>query len=327
MESALTPRCDLIIAESKRWTETFRGIPASMALAAAYLMAVDERQTDPETLHRTERLLKAHTTSLSAFRSEIQYPLLAKMILSGDPEAFLTRTESVYRKLRDGSRLTGGYDVMAAIVLAEYVEADAEQALIDRTRDAYQKMKAQHPWMTSDEDKVYAAVWAVSGTPIQELAADAEDIYTRLQVPFGISDTGKSLSYMLVLSDQPAEATCAKLVRLDKVWKQAGRGYGFTYQLPALGLLSLVRGPEERLVAEMTEVDEYLKAGMDRSGVAVAGDIRRLYAAQVVAHHHLMSSNGSEAVSKDSVLALAMSLTAAMQAMISLLMSSTLLNL
>lgn len=303
MDSLLQAKCDALIENKKIITESFRWACDSANLAAAYLFAAAGQRPDPTALKEAEALLKEKTGAFSLFRGNIKVPIISKMLLSGQGAAFLEASTRLLDLLQQSRWQKSELDLLAAMTLADGSGPEQEAELAARTQEIFQQMKTRHPWLNSNEDRVFAAILARTDRPANELTDEAERCYTILKGRFGAGKPAKSLSQVLALGEAPAEEKCAKAIRLFDALKAAGHKYGKAYHLASLGPLVLLKLPDEQLVAEIAAADEYLAAHKGFGNFRLGAEMRRMYAAQMVLLRHTADSAEAQATVLGSILA------------------------
>lgn len=326
MTDALRQKCDLLIKNKEIVGKSYKWSADALNTAAAYLFTAAAETADPEALKHAETIMKAETEAFSSLRGTVKVPLLGKMLLSGQPEIFLRDTDRFFKLLKKNKWFSFEFYALAAMVLAEHADGRSPEELVSRSNQIYELMKEQHPWLTSGEDIVYAAVMAVTDLEPAALIAEAERNYAILQKTFRRNNAIQSLSYVLAPGASPAEEKCAKLVKIFEGLKQAGHKYSSNYQLAALGPLSLSDIPEKQLIREIIEADEYLKEHKGFGNFVMGSDTRRMYAAQMVLLPHLEDKNESDGILLGSMLALNVAMEVTMLILISSIVTINLLN-
>lgn len=329
MDNLLKQKTDLFIENRNRMAQAFKWSSNLMNLSSAYLFTTAEREVDADAMKAAEAIVKQETGAFSAFRGNVRLPLLAKMVLSGQPDNYLAKVTRMYDLLKQRKwQFTGDYSVLAAMVLADNLGDRDPEALVDRVQTSFNDMKAKHPWLTSNEDLITAALLATTEADPTALTDEAERNHTILKQAFRNSNAVQSLSHVLALGEAPAEAKCARVVNIFEGLKSKGHKYSTAYQLPALGTLALLDVPEDQLVDEIIAVDDYLADHKGFGDLALGSPMRRMYAAQIVLNHQVASSARSEALVLGSMVAFTTAMQmASMTAMLTaVIVTTTMLN-
>ena len=251
-------------ARAARFIEDRDAIRAVFKLESDYIYPVcaqiflaADRPVERERLERCKALVKSTTGPFSSFRGNIRLPLLCMLATVDDPEDRWARTERAYALLKNeffGSE----YLALAALLLADTVQEADLPALAGRGRDLYDRMRREHPFLTGQEDSVFALLLAQSDRSDDELTEDMEDCYARLDERFPKGNGLQTASHVLALSPAPPETKAQRVVDLFDAIERGGGKYGKDWQLPILAVLSLGESPVEKLAGDILELDEYL---------------------------------------------------------------------
>ena len=103
-------------------------------------------------------------------------------------------------------------------------------------------MKNVHPFLTSGEDSIYAAMLALSEQSEEDIVDEAENCYRLLKPEFFSGNAVQSLSLVLTLCEGSAEEKCNAVMELFRELKARGYKYGTEYELSTLGLFSRSEG-------------------------------------------------------------------------------------
>ena len=150
------------------------------------------------------------------------------------------------------------YLPMAAMIIAQMENHNEYEPIAVRTRILYERMKSEHPFLTSGEDSALCALMALSDKSDDNLIHDAEACYRILKPYFFSGNAVQSLSHILALCDGQAEEKCERTIILFNKLKAAGHKYGTEYELPTLGVLAMTDGDADEIIREMIEIDAWL---------------------------------------------------------------------
>lgn len=232
----------------------------------AQIFLLADRPVEAERLERCKALVKSGTGPFSNFRGNIRLPLLCMLASSDDPQERWDRTKRAYAALKE-SFFGSEYLALAAMLLSDRVEAADVPALAARGKGLYQRMKKEHPFLTGQEDSVFALLLAQSERGDDELIDDMEACYRLLDERFPKGNALQSASHVLALStDRPEEKARRMLALYDGILDAGGK-YGKDRQLPVLAALSLAHAPGEELVRELMEVDGLLSEQKGYKGI------------------------------------------------------------
>ena len=250
---------DAIRAAFKMESEYIYPVCAQIFLAA-------DRPVEAEQLERCKALVKSTTGPFSNFRGNVRLPLLCMLAAGDEPEARWERTQRCYALLKE-SFFSSQYLALAALLLGDGAKEEDLPALAARGKGLYQRMKQEHPFLTGQEDSVFALLLAESPRSDDALIEDMEACYTLLDQRFPKGDGLQTASHVLALSDDAPERKVERMLSLFDGIEAAGGKYGKDRQLPILAALSLSDGSEEALVADMLELNGLLAQEKGYKGV------------------------------------------------------------
>lgn len=238
-------------------------------------------QADPQRLRDGRDILREKTGAFSNFRGTIRPLIISLLAVQSDPEGRLERAVSHYKALKE--RFWGSqYLALAAFLMTDLTSEAGAAEKVARGRALYERMKAEHPLLTSSEDSVFAVLLAFSAQSDDALLEDMERCYALLKKRFHQRNAVQSSSHVLsLLPGTPEEKVGRMLTIYDRLLDAGGR-YGKSYQLPTLAAMAGLDADPETLVREMLEADRFL-AG--QKGYGVLGLDRRtrmMHAAMLV---------------------------------------------
>lgn len=283
MRQSLQARCE---AQIRNETALRKGhlleFEAIMKLAAT-MYANEGREVDVARLKECKRILKSKLGFFSNFRGTMEYLVQVKMALSDDPSAYIDGVLDVYQQLKQGMKLPGELVAMAATTIYENCPAADRVAVVARTREAYAKIKQQHRFLTGEEDLALIALMIMAGIDPDQAAAKAEELYSMLKGNFlPGSDTPQAVAMVLSLSDKPADQKAADFLGLYDACKDAGHATSRDKAMTIYAAFADLAADRAELVAEIGEVDQWLKGHKGYGAFGVGSSVRRLFAATLV---------------------------------------------
>jgi len=276
---------------------------SSIYPVAASVFVDKRRRADKERLIMCRDILKENTGVFSNFRSHIKLPMIAMMAVSNDPQTKLKRALGVYTALKEHF-FTSDYLPLAAMSIAEMAEPEKYEELAKKTRRIYDLMKKEHPFLTSSEDSVFAALLALSDKPEEQLVRDAEQCYDLLKPNFFSGDAVQSLSHVLALCDGDAEFKCSRAMAIFEALKETGNKYGTGHELATLGVLSVLPGEVDAIAEDVATMASLLKG---RKGYGIFGATkaqRLMHAAMIVVSEYLGDTNAMQAAAVTSTVSI-----------------------
>ena len=238
MRTSLKFLCNSFIESRDTIKETFFW-GSSYIYPVAAAVFVDKRVTaDGERLEMCGDILKENTGFFSNFRNYVKLPMVSMMAVSSDPEDKLKKALAVYELLKQHF-FSSTYLPLASMTISDYIEPDHYEAIARRTRRIYDLMKQEHPFLTSGEDSVFAALLALSSASDEQIVMNTEQCFDILKPQFFSSNAVQSLSHVLALCEGSAETKCDRAMELFYKLKDQGYKYGTGYELATLGVSSL----------------------------------------------------------------------------------------
>ena len=245
---------------------------------------------EAEKLEVCKKLLKAETGVFSNFRGNVELPLISLLAASEQPEEMLKKTKTYYDMLKEeffGSE----YLVLAAAILADMAEEQQVGQLVTRARTIYNKMKKDHPFLTSGEDSVYAVLMAVSEKADEVLMEEMEICYKKLKESFSSSNEVQAVAHVLSIAGGAAEEKCNKVAALYEALRNADMKYGKYHELVVLASLALLPVAKEVLVEDIRAVDAFLSEQKGYGFLGMDKKTRMMHAAMIVASDYTKSDN------------------------------------
>ncbi len=232
----------------------------------AQIFLAADKPVEREKLERCKALLKSTTGPFSTFRGNVRLPLLCVLASGDEPEARWERTQRCYRLLKE-SFFSSPYLALAALLLADSVPEADVPALAARGKALYQRMKKEHPFLTGQEDSVFALLLSQSSRTDDELIADMEKCYALLHEQFPAGDGLQTASHVLALSEEVPEDKAFRMIGLFHAIEEGGGKYGKDHHLPILAALSLGKRFQEDLARDILELDGLLSQHKGYKGI------------------------------------------------------------
>ena len=255
MNTRLQALCDRMIENRDVLRGAFRWESDRFYPVCANLFCVRGVTPDPERLAAARSLLNAETGLFSNLRGHVRLPLICTLSMDEDPAERLRRIQDLYSALK-GHFHASDYLAFAALSLSD--QEGGREAAEERAWRLYRRMKAEHRFLTGEEDSLFAAILACSPRDDDALIADMEESYTLLRQTFRDGDSVQSVSHVLALDSRTPKEKAARLTDLYDALTLAGCKYGRGRELGALAALSLADAEIQTLAAEMAEAGAYL---------------------------------------------------------------------
>lgn len=290
MKTVLEQYCNSFINNRNVVDAAFKWENDLIVAVCASTFMNKEMLVESEKLAECKKLLKDGTSVFSNFRGNIELPLISLLAASEQPEKKLEVTKQYYEILKKEFR-GSEYLVLAAMILADMVQAGQVESLVQRARVIYDRMKKDHPFLTSSEDSVYAVLMAVSEKNDDVLMEEMEVCYKKLKESFSSSNDVQSLAHVLAIADGNAEEKCNKVTALYEALRDADMKYGKYHELVALASLALLPVAKESLVEDIKAVDEFLAEQKGYGFLGMDKKTRMMHAAMIVSGAYAKSED------------------------------------
>ncbi|AET69333.1 hypothetical protein Desor_3884 [Desulfosporosinus orientis DSM 765] len=257
MKEQTRRNCEQLIENRNRVKSVFSWDNGLLNLACAGIFTAKGKAVDELVLEDCKNLLKQKVGIFSNFRSTARSPITAMLATSSNPKQTLENGLLVYQLLKKDF-WTSSYLPLTAMIIAQMAQPSQYEEIASRTRTIYDRMKKEHPFLTSGEDSTFCALMALSEKTDDMMIEDAEQCYHNLKPNFFSSNAVQSLSHVLALCDSRADTKCEKTMELFEKLKAAGHKYGTNYELSTLGVLAMSGGNSDEIVQEIDEIDDWL---------------------------------------------------------------------
>ncbi len=250
----------------------------AMATISAFLFASANKRADIEKYAECKKYLKKHVNVFSEIRGIAEAIVITKMCLSDNYEEYLTGVVDTYKKLRKIHKLTASaYMVIAAINLYEGGGADKANENIEKLESVYKEMKAEHFWLTGDEDRPFLAMMVSRDMDINSISSDVSACYEACKKMSLSKETMHTASQIMALSEKSVETKVSDMNNTVTALKEH-KLKGMRYELmPMAAALGLIEGTPEEKATAIKENFDYLKT---KKGFKwyIGGKQRTLYA-------------------------------------------------
>ena len=255
----------------------------SMHGIGALLYTMEGRIADQDHLKETWKILKKHQGIFSEFRGHLSLPIIVKMSLAPDAEAYLQGITDSYKRLSASFILGDESRLLAAIILHDNIDQTKLDDVCGRTMEIYQIIRKNHPLLTSQSDLPFAVLMAAQEKNTQEQIQDVEACYELVGRHFRMSkDSVQTVSHLLAIGDVSAEDKSECFLQMYEAFKAAGIKISKEC-MPVLAVLVNSGLPIEEAVRQTQENDEFLKTQKGFGMLGTGTEIRRLFAAGITA--------------------------------------------
>lgn len=289
MRESLQQRCELFIKNRDKIKQEFTWDNAYMYPLCASIFAEKGIEVDVQKMKECQAIIKNSTGLFSSFRGIGKLALLSQLAISNSPEEKFKNTLQVFHELKKKFH-SSNYLPVTAMALAELVNPEDYATVVNRTRELYELMRKEHPFLTSGEDCTLAALLALKEEDNRVLLRKMESCYEQLGAEFGPGDGRQSLSHVITLGSEYPETTCKRVIELYREMKQRGLRYGRSYELPTLGALALLEVNTKELIQEIAEVEEFLSKQKGFGIWGVGAKQRLMYATMLILSDYMQEN-------------------------------------
>lgn len=299
MRSSLAALCGRFIENRDRIKSGFGWEYSYIYPVCAEIFADKRQEVSVERMKECWDLLKEKTGIFSNFRGMIKLIVISMMAVDSDPERKLNNALNVYSELKERF-WRSPYLPVVSMTIADMVAPGEYGAVADKTKRIYKLMKSEHPFLTSDEDSVFAALLALSDLTEEQAVSETEACYDIMKEKFFFHNNVQSLSNVLALGEGSAEEKCRKTMKIYDGLKERGRRYGTGYELATLGALALLPESAETIVEDILEVDKFL-SGQKGYGILGPGKKHRLMHAGMLVGSDYIGGGDDKAMSSAAI--------------------------
>lgn len=325
MEQQLQERCQLFVENKNALDKGFTWDMATIMPVCAMLHAQKDQKVDVDKMKECRKLLKGKVGAFSNLRSYGELVLLSKMAMSDDPVVYLDKTIEAYAMIKKYKMSESAFTVLAAMVLADYADVARWEQILESAGRIYAQMKKDHPFLTGTEDVSFAVVMAMSELPEQWLMQEMEACYKALHKKFGATDGLQSLSHVLAMDREETMKKCEQILELDALFKEKKKRFD-SNGIVMYASLRMMQVEKETLLADIIEVDDYLKQQKGFGAFSVDAYQRLMYATTLVMNHYENQSENMQISMLNNVVAAIIAEYTMMAAMIAVIMMTTTIN-
>lgn len=281
MRATLEQLCNNFISNRDAVKVTFKWENDQIIAASATSFLNHGILADEAKLEECKKLLKENTGVFSNFRGNVEVPMVVQLAIADVPGDKMKKTLKIYDILKQefwGSE----YLVLAAAVLADMVSEEQAVKMTEKARTIYDKMKKDHPFLTSGEDTVYAVLMAVSEKSDEMVMEEMEVCYKKLKESFSASNEVQALAHVLSITEGDAVEKCNKVVALYDALRDADVKYGKYHELVVLASLAMLPVEHSVLVEDIKAVDAFLTEQKGYGFFGLDKKTRLMHAAMIV---------------------------------------------
>ncbi len=286
MRNSLKTLCDDFIQNRDTIKRTFGWESTYLYPVCAAIFTDKRKKAEAGSLINCKEILKSETGLFSTFRSTSKLAMISMMAVDENPKGRLENALDAYISLKEFF-WTSDYLPMVSMVIADLEEPEQYSKIAERTKKIYKLMKNEHPFLTSGEDCVFAALLALSEMTESQIVSETERCYQLLKPEFFSGNAVQSLSHVLALCEGTPESKCHRTMQIYHGLRARGYKYGTGYELATLGVLAMLPVEFEQIIQDVIDVDHFLSS---QKGYGVFGpgkNQRMMHAAMLVVSDYM----------------------------------------
>ncbi|UPK44762.1 DUF4003 family protein [Paenibacillus pabuli] len=258
MQEQHAARVELFVSNTQIIKKSFKWQNAMMHRLAALLYAAENKIAEGEAIRQSHELIKQNTNLFSVFRGNSAISIATMLSLTTDQEKKLEDTLLIYDLMKKNKFRTSDFLVIAAYQIAAHTTPDQFEHKVERAKAFYDHMKAQHRFLTGQDDYIFAAMLALSDLDVESGVTRMDQLYAELKPEFSPGNSVQALTQVLVLGNDNPEAA-AHVLAFNEAFRRRGIRLDKTYTLSSLGILSLLPADRDTLVEQVEETYEWLR--------------------------------------------------------------------
>lgn len=282
MRAALQQLCEQFIRNRDEIKKAAKLNSAYMYPACAHLFCARGQQAQQEKLLYCRDLIKQQTSVFSQFRGNIHLPLICLLAMEENPEDKLRRVLGIYQLLRKEFPASDFLVLGAFLITDENSSLDQITQKVQRSKTLYQRIRKNHPFLTSSEDSVFALLLTASQKDDDALLAEIEENFQLLKTRYKNPNQAQCMSHVLTMADGTPYEKAERVMKLHDAITLAGGKYGRYYELPTLAALSMLNTDEKTLSMDIMDVYEYLGYQSGYGFWGLAKTTRLMHAVMIV---------------------------------------------
>ena len=281
MRDELRLFCDEFIQNRDALKALFKWESAYIWPVCGISLTTHNTKANEEKLLKCNDVLKSSVGAFSTFRGYVRLPMVTQLSMASSPKNEMENVLAAYRELKE-HYYDSNYLPLAAVCVATLAQKQQYSQIATRSRELYDLMKKEHPFLTSAEDSIFAVLLSFSHLSNDQLIRKNEECHTILKDKFGRGNPTQSLSHVLSLYDGDSSALCQRTFEIYDSLKRAGRSFSRLYELTILGVLAGEGNDVNSIVCDILDVDDYLSKQKGYGFFGLGKQYRLTHAAMIV---------------------------------------------
>lgn len=285
MENSMEQRIELFVRNRDIMKSNFKWDNSTLHPLCACLYTEQGAEIDAEKIKWSKKIIKNNTRPFSTFRGITLLVLATMLSLKEDPEDKFQEVLNAYESLKKEFR-SSQYLPLSAFVMTDMVEPLDFDRVVLKSKDIYQRMKKEHPFLTSGEDSGFAVMFGLSELTVDKAVEEMERCYQQLKGNFFSANAVQSLSHTLALGEENTIEKCIRVMDIFDGLKERRCKFGTGAELAVLGALALTTDHVDKIVEDIIEVNEYLQNSKGFGALGTGKAQRMMYSAILVSQEY-----------------------------------------
>lgn len=290
MREELQKTCNEFLMKREMMSKVFSWYNSHLHPVCAGIV-LEKTEITQEEIEQCKKLLEKNTNMFSELRGTVFPAIVCHLAIKENPGEFLEQILKVYKMLRNVV-LPSSYLSLVSLIIASFADESQYDSVIGKAKSIYDKMKVEHPFLTSGEDGPFAAMLALDGKSPECLIQDTEKCYGFLKGNFTSRNAVQSLSHVLAMGEGDSLEKCRRFMDIYMTFKMKGYKFDTDYFLSVLGAISLLPFHTNELVDDVISVTEYLEGKPGFGMLDSSPKERMAHAAIIVSKEYLSKCVG-----------------------------------
>lgn len=317
MIDTLKDRCDLFVKNRDVMKNNFKWENSMMHPLCASIYTEKELVLDANKIKLCKEIIKKNTGIFSNFKGVPFIALATMLSINTNPENKFKEVLNIYDILRKEFH-SSSYLPLSAFVISDIVDEHNYERIVTKAKDIYQKMKKEHPFLTSGEDCGFAVMTALSDLSVDAAIDEMEKCYDYLRSKFFSANAVQSLSHTLAVGEEDSVLKCNKVINIFDQLKDRDCKFGTGMELSVLGLLAMTTDNIEQTINDIVELNKYLKSFKGFGAFGIGKSQRIMYSAILASQEYkkIYSNQALKIASVNSITSIIIAQQVAMAAVI-----------
>ena len=258
---------------------------------AALLYAIEDREIDTEAIRESYEIVKHSTSVFSSFRGNSFITIATLLSLHDNQHKQLSDALAVYDMMKSRKFWASDYLVVAAYQVAGNTSKEKYIQVIDRAKAFYDGMKAEHYFLTGQDDYIFAAMLGLSDIEIDSGLRRINQLYTTFKPIFRTGNSVQTLTQVIALGGENGDVE-SRVLDLNSKFRHWGMRLDRIYTLPSLGVLALLPVDNDTIVNNVIEAYELLREQKGFGRWSLTKQELLLFSSALIAYEYLDDVKG-----------------------------------